>query len=304
MSDIANAQQRAQAAMNVGYTAPDAANVFTQPQEIKWKLINGSTALLNDPKLRSQMSGEFDAASEKFQKLYQQYSRDGGEWALENSGLTPTIQKWTQLVPTLDAEANASTKNDAVKTDAIDQQAAYKKYLQSSLQKALSDTKSTPEQRAQNVAAVQGAIAQFENTGKMPNFTRQAYVESNRAPDVSTLSQLGPNWNESLKHVPIVSWFFNKEPDKISYPPIAMPPVVPNQSQSNSSVTEPLSGSATPAIRPMIYISGHPEMSNDFSGSVLPETHQGYSSKDQVQEDFRKGIISRSLAKKILQSQF
>ena len=101
---------------------PDASLLFQNGYESALKGITSSKLFKDNPKSVDGLISELSQSKKKFDSRYSEYSRDNGAWALEQSGLQPTIAKIEQQLPVLDAayrssksEGQAALLKDALK---------------------------------------------------------------------------------------------------------------------------------------------------------------------------------------------
>ena len=92
-SEWTQAQSLYNDAITKGADPQDAASLYLQPVTQKWKTIQSSPALLQNPQLRADFNTDFDKSLSNFHKAYNQYSEDNGQLAYSKT-LQPTLQKW------------------------------------------------------------------------------------------------------------------------------------------------------------------------------------------------------------------
>lgn len=312
--DITDAQNSAEQAMKQGFDSSDADALYTQPEKLKWQIIAGSPALMNDPSLRSRMMNEVGNATEKFQKLYKEYSVDGGQWALEQSGLQPTLAKWQELTPTLDTlqkSKDTQEKNSAI----IDLMNA------KSPQEATQIAKSHPELLSNSGAqtALREAMRGDFNKTPQDEITKAniANGRSNLKMDLQSSNPDPEKIAEDLSRITPNELI----PSQLADPKTgakniykngqlvatSFPPVYDSQAQSqNLSESEPENPSAGIPVfeRPRLYITGNDQYNNATPESFNAPKPPTYTSPYDVRLDFKKGIIDKNRALQILKSSF
>lgn len=93
-SDWSKAQDNYKAAINGGFSAEDADRTYLAPIKAKYEIIRSSPSLLNNSAALNQFNSDYDNGVEQYQKLYNSYSRDGGDWAASQT-IKPLLDKWT-----------------------------------------------------------------------------------------------------------------------------------------------------------------------------------------------------------------
>lgn len=95
-NDFDEAQKKYQQYSDAGFSNEDAAQTFFNPLLQKWKIISTSPKLTSDKSAFDKFNEEFNNSNSEFQKLYNQYNRDGGDWAASRT-LQPLLLKWSIL---------------------------------------------------------------------------------------------------------------------------------------------------------------------------------------------------------------
>lgn len=93
-ADWSKAQDNYKAAINGGFSAEDADRTYLAPIKAKYEIIRSSPSLLNNRAALNQFNSDYDNGVEQYQKLYNSYSRDGGDWAASQT-IKPLLDKWT-----------------------------------------------------------------------------------------------------------------------------------------------------------------------------------------------------------------
>jgi hypothetical protein len=93
-SDWSKAQDNYKTAINSGFSEEDADRTYLAPVKAKYEIIRSSPLLLQNRSALTQFNKDFDGGTQDYQKLYNTYSRDGGDWAASQT-IKPLLDKWT-----------------------------------------------------------------------------------------------------------------------------------------------------------------------------------------------------------------
>lgn len=306
------AQSKAQQAVSDGYSQEDASQMYLQPVRAKWRILQSSPSLLNNPKLRGKFDEEFDASTAQFQKNLQSYNKDGGGWAFEQS-LQPTLQKW-------------GTESQMPGVSSKIPEAARLRYQSAVHERDILLNKSTlSDAQQKELEQSQATIAQFEN----------GLLTVGAAAGQSTSTPTAPTPTPSIGNAPapITPGAPTKQPvDYYSILAGQSTGVQPTLSATagvnptfrfseSNQPSAPIASTADPNQRkPLIYIAGSPENSNatleeanarwaqDNPGSGLQPTTSNtaseYRTANDVKAAFKSGQLDKKTAIRILQEQF